>query len=137
MTDKTVTVDAGTTEEKSKGKNLASRVPEVQEIDGYITSRRACELLGNIPMTTINNYAYAGKIDAVRISGIFLFKRASVEAYKPVLDAQKDAQGKRVQEKARKANKRELMAQLEKLVEESLSKGDLPDMQALKASLGM
>jgi crotonobetainyl-CoA:carnitine CoA-transferase CaiB-like acyl-CoA transferase len=119
------------TRKASKEKvELAKRISERDEIGGYVTSKHAAQLLSqatnrDIPVTTVNNLAYAGKLEAFRIGGIFLFKlhgEKSVTAYIPTLSNAATAKIQRQEEKSNKANAKNAVLQFKQWVNYAIKK---------------
>jgi hypothetical protein len=121
---------------RSVKSDLAEKVPTVEELNGWITSKAASDLLG-IPQTSINNLAYSGDIKAVRIASIFLFEQTSVQAYAPKLKEIQAAKEVKKNQKDLKSHKKEIMAAFKAEVEKAIENGKLPDMNALKEKFGL
>ncbi len=121
---------------RSSKSELAEKVPTVEELNGWITSKAASELL-DVPQTSINNLAYSGDIKAVRIASIFLFDRVSVQNYAPKLKEQQKIKEAKRNQKDLKSHKKEIMAAFRAEVDKAIENGKLPDMNALKEKFGL
>lgn len=129
----------------SKKVDLASRIPEREEIGGYVSSKHAAKIMSehagkDVPVTTVNNLAYAGKIEAIKIGGIFLLKKEgekSVTAYLPAMTEHSQKSVQRQEEKERKTKQKHAKELFGKYVNDAIAKGEMPDLEALKKELGL
>lgn len=129
----------------SKKVDLASRIPEREEIGGYVSSKHAAKIMSNhagkdVPVTTVNNLAYAGKIEAIKIGGIFLLKldgEKSVTAYLPAMTENSQKSVQRQEEKERKNKQKHAKELFAKYVNDAIAKGEMPNLEALKKELGL
>lgn len=72
-------------EAKNRVAPSPQNVPEVDTVDGYVTTDKAAALLGkaideDVKTSRINYLAYSKQIDAIRIGSTILIKRSSLEA---------------------------------------------------------
>lgn len=70
----------------SEEKNVV--IPVVEELNGYVTPKKSAEMLG-LQVASMSAKIHEGKVDAVKIGGIVLVTRESVERFK----AERDAKG--------------------------------------------
>lgn len=134
-----------TDETVSKKGELKTVVTEIEEIGGRVTSKRASEILSQalgrvIPITTVNNLAYADKLDVVKIGGVFLFLKEgekSITSYIPTLQENLAKKSERVLKEDIAKKKKQTMATLKQLVEQSLAKNGSVDLDAIKTQLGL
>lgn len=125
--------------------SLTDKVREVDEIDGYVTSKRASQFLTeksgkNVPVTTVNNLAYAGKVECVKIGGIFLFRlngEKSLTAYVPQIKAVDEKKTEREKKEQEKKTRKELQAKFDEMVNAAITSGTMPDMNAIREKLGL
>lgn len=145
MTPKTVVEETNEMSKTTKKVDLSSRVPEIEEIGGYVSSKKAANILSEatgkeVPVTTVNNLAYGLKIDAVKIAGVFLFKldgEKSVKAYIPTILAAKDKKENKKQEDEKKVQIRKAQEAYKKHINDAIMKGETPDIEKLKQELGL
>lgn len=128
---------------KSRKGEMSSVVPERDEIGGYITSKKAAYLLSlaldkEIPVTTVNNLAYAGKVDCFKISSVFLFKETgenSITEYVPVLKASMEKKSNKSVAEERKNKTRKADELHKKYIKEPMSRGERPDFDTYQNEL--
>ena len=129
----------------TKKVDLSSKVVEREEIAGYVTSKYAARFLSEqvkkeVPVTTVNNSAYAGKIEAFRIGGIFLLKFEgdnSVTSYIDVLNGKNVEKSKTAEKKERATKVKRAKELFAKYVNDAIAKGETPDLDALRKELGL
>ena len=79
-------------------------IPDVEEISGtYITVKQAASILG-LQVATMSQKVFDHKFEAVRIAGIILCEKASVQNYKAEREQMAASQAQRRQEKDRDAS---------------------------------
>jgi hypothetical protein len=140
-TAKNDTASTNGTEEKEHV-DLASRIQEVDTVGGYVTSKKVASIFSDaigkdVPVTTVNNLAYAGKIEVIKIGGIFLFKLESVNAYIPTLLQRGEKSAEKKQQEEIKAKQQKAKALFKQYVNDALAKGEMPDLDAIKRELGI
>jgi len=125
--------------------SLSDKVREVDEMNGYVTSKRAAQFLStqsgkNIPITTVNNLAYADKVECVKIGGIFLFLlvgEKSLTAYVPSLHAADEKRNEKAKQEEQKKARKAIQAKFDELVNAAINSGTMPDMNAIREKLGI
>ena len=135
------TVETGNSTKKT---SFAGKVPEVTEIGGYVSGTYASSFLTekakrNIPVTTVNNLAYSGKIEAVKIAGVFLFKKSgdnSLEGYVPQLEAKNEKEKEKEKQNAIKVQQRKAAELKAKYIDDAIANGRTPDFEAFKKEMG-
>ncbi len=98
----------------------ADGVKTVDELNGWITAEKAAEILG-VKGSSMSYLAYSGKVNAVRIAGVILAEKTSVEEYKKVMTMREYANARkradREQSEQSKRQGKELFAKVQKLME--------------------
>lgn len=125
------TVEEKAVEEKSKKAPSPANVPEVQEVDGYVTTDYAAKLLAKaleeeVKTSRINYLAYSNQVEAIRIGSTMLINRKSLEGLFTSLKTSKEEASKKAQIKKalsdlkqqKKASVKELEAEIEKLTKQ-------------------
>jgi excisionase family DNA binding protein len=64
----------------TKANNTNETVPVVEEIGGYITTKKAAELMG-VELPSVGAIVHLGRVSAIRIGGIFLIDKSSATEF--------------------------------------------------------
>jgi hypothetical protein len=95
-------------------KNTNGTVPLVEEIGGFVTTKKAAELMG-VELPSVGAIIHSGRVKACRIAGVFLVDKSSATEFGKNREAQALA------EFARKT-RNERLAKLSELTDEQLEK---------------
>jgi hypothetical protein len=64
----------------SKTNNSNGTVPVVEEIGGFITTKKAAELMG-VELPSVGAIIHSGRVKACRIAGVFLVDKSSATEF--------------------------------------------------------
>jgi len=102
----------------------SDNVKSVDELAGWVSSDKAAEMLG-IRTSSVSYLVYGGKLEGIRISGVILIKKESVEDYnREKQEREKELAEKRAQrseDEKQKDMQRKLAAQLKNLPPDKLA----------------
>ena len=100
----------------SKESKSSIEIPVVDELGGYVTPKLAAQMLG-LELASMSAIIHSGKVDAVKISGIVLLNKESVEAFAKVREARKLEEDQRMLTKVDRKIAQNRAQQLKKLLE--------------------
>lgn len=78
--------------ETNEQEQTVTELQEIFEIGGYVTTQQAANMLEGKTISNVNYLVRNGTLKAVKISGIILVDKLSVEAYAPTI--KENEQGK-------------------------------------------
>jgi hypothetical protein len=91
-------------------------IPVVDELGGYVTPKLAAQMLG-LELASMSAIIHSGKVDSVKISGVVLIEKASVERFAKVREARKLEEDQRMLTKVDRKIAQNRAQQLKKLLE--------------------
>lgn len=108
---------------KEKTRNTSKAIEDVEELAGYVTTRKAAEIIG-LKWPTMSQTIYDRKVKAVRIGGLILCERQSCEQYRAEREqinaANEQKKAEREEKDAGREKDRELRKRLALLSPEQL-----------------
>lgn len=108
---------------KEKSRNTSKSIEDVEELCGWVTSRKAAEIIG-VQWPTMSQTVYDRKVKAVRLGGLILVERESAEKYrderKQIEAANEQKRRERDEKETGRERDRELRKRLASLSPEQL-----------------
>lgn len=111
-----------------KARPKSDSIPDLDELEGWVTTAKAAEMLG-VKVASMSFIVYDGKVTGIRIAGVILVEKASVERYRESMkEREAELERKRAEREAEEKAKAEKKANQELL--RSLTAEQLAEIKA-------